>query len=685
MVDSPLFELFQDDSVDKQLKIEFDGGVITNEELHSQEFELSESLCSESELTFGSCEASSIKFKISNIFTPLKDKWLTVSMTLDGNTEEPFLIGKYKVYSDVPTADRRYREVSAYDAMYDIINADVADWYNAILPNEDSTVTLKQFRDSFMAHFDLEQEEIELVNDDMVVEKTVEPSEISGKDVITAICEINGCFGHIGRDGKFKWIYLPQAVQGLYPANDLYPDHAPDYIPYQQDTGHLYPQDPKSTRIGKGFYISCEYESFITKEIKKLQIRQEENDIGCIYGIGDNCYIIQDNFLVYGKGTAELERIAENIYSKISGIVYRPFAADCKGNLCFEVGDPVRFPTTYEIVESYILTRTLKGIQALRDDYSAEGVLEYEEKVNSIRNSIIQLKGKTNTLTRTIEETNSRITDVEAGLSTRITQNAKDIILEAQRATAAEENLSASIKVNADNITAEVTRATSAEGELSSQISVNAQQISLKVSKDSIISEINQTAEKVAISAQKIDLNGLVNADELVSKYATVNNLNSVKVNVDELDVEIVNIAYALNAAEGRIGKIEADYISADIVSANYAKISDLNAVNAKFNNLNADNITSGTLSADRIDTNSLTVDAANITGTLNAKQIGTGAGAYTPQWLLRWTFTNKPTLNVTKVGGVVTDVKLEGGMSELYMLTGIYDYEVENINEFKN
>lgn len=96
MVDSPLFELFQDDSVDKQLRIEFDGGVITNVEIHMQEFELTESLCSESELTFGSCEASSIKFKISNVFTPLKDKWLTVSMTLDGNTAEPFLIGKYK-------------------------------------------------------------------------------------------------------------------------------------------------------------------------------------------------------------------------------------------------------------------------------------------------------------------------------------------------------------------------------------------------------------------------------------------------------------------------------------------------------------------------------------------------------------------------------------------------------------
>ena len=76
-------------------------------------------------------------------------------------------------------------------------------------------------------------------------------SELSGKDVITAICEINGCFGHIDRNGKFQWLYLEQDIQGLYPANDLYPDHAPDYLP-QAETGHLYPQDPKGIPIGRG-------------------------------------------------------------------------------------------------------------------------------------------------------------------------------------------------------------------------------------------------------------------------------------------------------------------------------------------------------------------------------------------------------------------------------------------------
>lgn len=185
----------------------------------------------------------------------------------------------------------------------------------------------------------------------MTVERTIYPERISGKDIITSICEINGCFGHIGRDGKFHYIYLPQAIEGLYPSNTLFPDHAPEHMA-QAKSGHLYPQDPKSARIGSGTYRDCQYEDFIAKPITKLQIRKEENDIGKIWpetpnGDKDNCYIIQDNFLVYEKSSDKLSVIAQNLLGKITDITYRPFSAECVGNPCFEVGDPIRFPTKY--------------------------------------------------------------------------------------------------------------------------------------------------------------------------------------------------------------------------------------------------------------------------------------------------------------------------------------------------
>lgn len=515
MVNYKYGDLFKKDTVDKQLSIVSDDGKIniTNTELHQEKFELTESLCSESELTFGACEAGMIKFTVSNVFLPMKGKWLTAKMTLDGHKDKPFQIGRYKVYSDTPTADRTCRDVVAYDALYDILSSDVTDWYNQILPQKDSKVTLKQFRDSFFNHFGVEQEEVSLVNDEMIIEKTVEVKAsssgssdtaekstigeaISGKEVLFCILEINGCMGNIGRVGKFRYVYLTQEMQGLYPANDLYP------------ADDLYPRNPKSTSISKSQYISAQYEDYIVRTIDKLQIREKENDIGAIVGDGGNTYVIEGNFLVYGKGTKELNEIGEKTLSKIKGIIYRPFSADCKGNPCLEVGDAVRLTTKYELIETYILKRTLKGIQALRDDLEADGEEYRTSKVNGIQRSILQLKGKSNTLERSIEETKSTIVDVEKGLQSQITQTAERITAEVSRATKAEGTLSSKITQTAESITAEVNRANQKEGELAAAIKINADGITSKVSRDSVVSEINQSAEGIKIRADLLELKG---------------------------------------------------------------------------------------------------------------------------------------------------------------------------------
>lgn len=468
MVDYELNSLFKKDGIDKQLIIQTDDKkvTITNTELHQEKFELTESLCSESELTFGSCEASSVKFTMSNVFTSLKDKWITVTMSLNGNTDKPFQFGHYKVYSDKPTADRTQRDVVAYDALYDIINANVMGWYDSVLPNLDSTITLKNFRDSFFEHFEVTQKDITLPNDSMVIKRSldketgnVQTNVLSGSTVIKAICEINGCFGHINRQGQFEYIFLKQDIQGLYPANDLYP------------ADNLYPKSPDSYRINKSDYITADYEDYIVEPITKLQIRSSDSDVGTIIGNGNNTYIIENNMLTYQKTADEMQTIAQNIYNKISKIRYRPFTADLRGNPCLEVGDTIRILTKNAIVESYVLERDLKGIQALRDSFSSVGEQYYSEKVNSTQTSIKQLENRSNKLERTIEETKSTITDVENDLSTQIKQTAESITTE----------------------------------------------VSKKVGSDEIISKINQSPESISIEAKKINLKGTIVVSDLAS------------------------------------------------------------------------------------------------------------------------------------------------------------------------
>lgn len=393
--------LFREDSIQKNITLTFSNGdVITNINIDSESMELTESLCSDQQLTYGACEASEFKITIYNTYLSHIGQTVVVSMVLDNDTAHPFTLGTYKVISDNVTADRTRRELVCYDALYDILNADVASWYNTLFPTNTTTKTLKQVRDSFFSHFGITQETVTLPNDSMVVAKTISPTTLSGKDVIKSICEINARFGHITRDNKFRYVNLLEMIPGLYPADTLFP------------ANDLYPKDEGGIEVigVGGDYISCVYEDFETTRIDKLVIRQEDTDIGCIVGSGTNAYIIQGNFLVFGKSASDLTTIANNIYSDFAKIWYRPADIEIKGNPCLEVGEGLRLQTTYDVVYTYILKRTLKGIQALRDTYYANGTEVRLEQVNSVNSELIQLKGKSAVLKKDIDEVSAELT-----------------------------------------------------------------------------------------------------------------------------------------------------------------------------------------------------------------------------------------------------------------------------------
>lgn len=572
-MENSIKNLFYDDSVEKQLIIEcpVSGTTLTNAEYQTETMTITESICDEQELRFGCCNASSFEIKVLDTIENFKGKKMKVSSLLAGQ-DEPYQLGEYKVYSDKPTADRLYKDIVAYDAMYDILKAEVSRWYNSLA----FPMKLRAFRYSFCAYMGVEQEEITLVNDDMIIEKTIDPEELSGKTVIEAICEINGCFGHITRAGKLRYVVLEQMIEGLYPADDLYP------------SDDLYPADPMgTTEVSRSHYISCQYEDFICQHVDKLQIRQEENDIGAISGTGDNCYIIEDNFLVYGKSAADLQTIADNVLSVIGVVWYRPAQVEARGNPCLEVGDGILLHTTREDVYTYILQRTLKGIQALRDSYTAEGEEYRTGQVNSLQKQIIQLKGMSNVLTRTVEQTRLEMRDIEQGLSNDIRITAEGLDAEITRAKKSEDNLSTRIKITAEGLQAEIKRASESEGSLSTQLKAVAGEVDLKVSKDNLIAEINLTPDKALIKAERIDLVGLVNAEEMVVKYATIETLNATKLELNNLIATKATVD-SLNAVSGRVGSLEADHVT----------VSDLNGVSARLGTVEANYISAGTVKA---------------------------------------------------------------------------------------
>lgn len=445
MINSNLKEKYWDSGTDKQMVISVVGTnqKIDNSMLEVGTFSLEESLCSESELKFGACEANCVKFTARNTAGSINGRTISISETVDGDSENPMLYGVFKVASDVPTADRTKRQITAYDAMYDIINSDVKDWYAGL----SFPMTLKQFRDSFFAYLGIEQAVATLPNDSMTVNKTIvatqtddssavtEESSISGKTVVTAICEINGCFGNINRDGKFEYVFLKAIASALYPAEDLFP------------ADNLFPSDA-NTESMTGHYITFDYEDFQSKAITQLEIKTSNDNAGAIVGTAGNNYSITGNFLVSDKTGAELEQIANNLLPIMAQAAYTPIkSCTCVGNPCLTLGEPIRFNTTREIVETYLLQRTLTGVQSKRDSISAQGTQTHSAKVNSIRETLESVERRTGKLERNADHLQSTYEDLEEQTNTKFEQTSKSILAEVDRAQKAEGQLDASLEL----------------------------------------------------------------------------------------------------------------------------------------------------------------------------------------------------------------------------------------------
>lgn len=424
----------------------------------SESMEISEALSSDENIEFGSCEATQLKITLVDVEEDLKDSIMSVTQLVD--EQYAIQIGMYIVQSADKQANRRYRDVVALDFM-SRFDVNVIDWYNSL----SFPMSLKSFRANLCAYIGVaENVPDNLRNDNMVVEKTVDAAELIGRDVLIAIEQANGAFGHFDRNGILKHITL-ERISCIYPAEDLYPSE--DLYPIKEG-------GTSNETIESYLMLSCVFEEYTVKTIDKVQIKQEEGDIGAIYGDGTNAYTLTGNFLMYGKTSEELTVIAQNIYGMISGVTYIPYESETKGLPYVEVGDVLRLDFGERYILSYMMKRTMKGIYALRDSYSATGE-EIRSVENNVNAEIIQLKGKAAFLTKSVDEVSAKLIDVEQGMEAQFTVTAEQISAEVKRALNTEVELAAAIKINADNIALKVSK-----GEVSAQISIESGGVDIK-------------------------------------------------------------------------------------------------------------------------------------------------------------------------------------------------------------
>ena len=362
-----------------------------NRGIKSGSLKLEKILDDNNQLKFGTCNSSKFSCTLLGA-SDLTGEEISVYQTVDGI--------KYKLFSGVITScvldkNKVDRNLTAYDKMYTMRKLNVWDWYNQLT----FPIPLKDFRDSLFDYLGIVQVTQTLTNDTMLISKTVSQTEMSLETVLTAMCELNGCYGIMNEEGLFEYLDL---------------------------------NNHTIKNISSNVRSSSEYELYAVKRIDCVQLMFEDGDVGVSYGDGSNKYQVIGNFLIYGKTEAELNRIAVNLFSVISDIVVTPANLELiKTDYSLRLGDRVLFTDRFGVeYTTIILKQELSGVQLINESCSCE-LDEYRtETTSDFESEIRKLMGKSNVLRRDINQTQSTIIDVEKGLQNQITQTANSLSIQ---------------------------------------------------------------------------------------------------------------------------------------------------------------------------------------------------------------------------------------------------------------
>lgn len=330
-------------------------------------FTLDESLCSEEDLTWGLMESAEVRFTIKNTrrIPNLKNtdysKMVNIYIYFNNNSSTLFQVGQYICDSDKYSADRRFRDIILYDALYYLRNWDITEWYNEVYAdNDNDPISVYDLRfslfDYMFTDFDypIEQnEETELVNDDYLVPKNIESDTITFDFFMGGILNANGLFGHMGRTGLFEYVTL---------------------VKYDAPTATTVTDDfrkPPTT-----------YEDFAVWGIGYVRVYDQNNLLLAEQGSSSyrrpSIYNIVDNFVLSGiksltDGDENIRQATLNIREQVTHRRYAPMDVEHVGDLCVEVGDNVAVTGDIGNYNTYVLERHLKGLGTMLDKYISRG------------------------------------------------------------------------------------------------------------------------------------------------------------------------------------------------------------------------------------------------------------------------------------------------------------------------
>lgn len=354
-------EAFQS-SAPKTLTLNFSSGdPLTNEDIYMESLLLEQSICEESNLTFGMVYSSHFSVRIFDTGVSYTNQRVNpvLSVTVDGTTYTRSL-GYYTVKSDRLTSDKLYRDLECYDYLVDVLQTDFTSWHNQM----PSTYTLGQYRNAFFQRIGLAQSDFTDILDDMGLIR-FKVDELSGATVISAILQAYGVFGYLGydethNDWRFRYV-RPSKIPVLTIDDNSYVQGSLNY-------------EDEPIRLISGVKILGWSEDYGEEGSTTIPDVTFGDDVGSML-------TIEDNYLIHSLEENPRQSMCHGIYNNVSNFNYYPTSVETPVWMGIEPGDVIKIETDRKDVYFPVFKRTLKGISALKDEYEAQG--EYELTANA--------------------------------------------------------------------------------------------------------------------------------------------------------------------------------------------------------------------------------------------------------------------------------------------------------------
>lgn len=288
-------------------------------------------------------------------------------------------------------------------------------------------------------------------------------------------------------------------------------------------------------QITSNQYFEFNVDEVANSHINKVVVNVGEESASA--GTGADIYHVVNNIFVQDPTLP-----VTALYNVLNGTYYIAGSLSWQGDFTLDLGDRV----TVEGEPFYIMNRNLSysgGISERTESPAVSNIL----KDTTVRGSLSLA------LAETLTEFKIMDGKIEATVS-----KANEAYTTANGAASTASSAYSKATQTASQIQTVVNRVDTIDGDIvtmNSSISQNATNITLKVSKNGVISSINQTPESATISASKINLSGYVTVSSLGQYGSTT--IHGSRIETGTLTATGVDISGKITATSGKIGELE--------------------------------------------------------------------------------------------------------------------------------